>query len=212
MPLILRVTHQTERRLSAAKFSLSGTGHTPCQHLFGNIPAVHIVQDILKRCNVHFLTGQTVHSVCNGNISYIVLWKKDFNIAASFNIISAQSGQIFGDDAADLSRLNISNHALKRRTVEVTACITVIYIILILEHPVFFGKVPEHKFLVADAHAFIIAAILQRDTAVKSCDFLINLFFPAHSVLPFISKNKFDWNIITYTSKFFYFNKAYHHF
>ena len=33
--------------------------------------------------------------------------------------------------------------------------------------------------LVADAHALIIAAILQRDTAVKSRDFLIHLFFPA---------------------------------
>ena len=183
MPLILRVTHQTEGRLPTTKLPLPGTGHTPCQHLFGNIPAVHIVQDILKRRNVHFLTGQAVHSVCNGNIAYIVFWEKDFDIAASFDIIPAQPGQVFGDNAADLSRLNIGNHALKRRAVEIAACITVIHIILILEHSVFFGKVPEHKFLVADAHALIIAAILQRDTAIKGCDFLIHLFFPAHSVL-----------------------------
>ena len=77
-----------------------------------------IVQDILKRRNVHLLTGQAVHSVCNGNIAYIVFWEKDFDIAASFNIIPAQSGQVFGNDAADLSRLNIGNHALKRRAVE----------------------------------------------------------------------------------------------
>ena len=112
-----------------------------------------------------------------------MFWEKDFDIAASFDIIPAQPGQVFGDNAAYLSRLNIGNHALERGAVEVAACITVIYIILILEHPIFFGKVPEHKFLVADAHAFIIAAILQRDTAIKGCDFLINLFFPAHSVL-----------------------------
>ena len=109
--------------------------------------------------------------------------EKDFDIAAGLDIISAQSGQVFCDDTANLSRLNISNHTLKGRAVEVAACITVIHIILILEHSVFFGKVPEHKFLVANAHALIIAAIVQRDTAVKRCDFLIDLFFPAHSVL-----------------------------
>ena len=46
-----------------------------------------------------------------------------------------------------------------------------------------FCEVPEHEFLVADAHALIVAAIIQRDTAVESGDFLIDLFFPAHSVL-----------------------------
>ena len=183
MPPVIRVTHQSERRLPTTKLSLPGTGHTPRQHLFGNIPAVHIIQDILKGRDVHFLAGQAVNSVCNGDISYIVFGEKDFDIAAGLDIISAQSGQVFCDDTANLSRLNISNHTLKGRAVEVAACITVIHIILILEHPVFFGKVPEHKFLVANAHALIIAAIVQRDTAVKRCDFLIDLFFPAHSVL-----------------------------
>ena len=32
--------------------------------------------------------------------------------------------------------------------------------------PMLFCEVPEHKFLVADAHALIVAAIIQRDTAV----------------------------------------------
>ena len=67
--------------------------------------------------------------------------------------------------------------------IKVAARITVIHIILILEHPVLFSEVPEHKFLVADTHALIITAIVQRDAAVESGDFLICLFFPAHSVL-----------------------------
>ena len=46
-----------------------------------------------------------------------------------------------------------------------------------------FSKVPKHDFLVADAHALIVAAVIQRDAAVESADFLIDLFFPAHSVL-----------------------------
>ena len=90
MPFVLRVTHQAKRRLPAAELSLPGTGHASRQHLFGNIPAVHIVQDILKRRDVHFLTGQAVHTVRDGDIAHIVFGEKDFDIASSFDIIPAE--------------------------------------------------------------------------------------------------------------------------
>ena len=92
MPFVLRVTHQTERCRTAAVFPLSGTGHASRQHLFGNIPAVHIVQDILKGRDVHFLTGQAVHAVRDGDIANIVFWEKDFDIASSFDIVPTKSG------------------------------------------------------------------------------------------------------------------------
>ena len=78
------------------------------------IPVSYTHLDVYKR------------QVRDGDIAHIVFGEKDFDIAASFDIISAQSGQVFGDNAADLSRLNIGNHALKRRAVEIAACITVI--------------------------------------------------------------------------------------
>ena len=118
MPPILRVTHQPQGRLSATELSLSGTGHTPRQHFLGNIPAIHIVQDILERRDVHFLTGQTVHAIRNGDIADIVFREEDFNIATGFDIISSQSGQVFGNDTTDFTGLNIGNHPLKSRTIE----------------------------------------------------------------------------------------------
>ena len=118
MPFVLRVTHQTKRRRPAAELSLPGAGSDARQHLLGNIPAVHIVQDILKGCDVHLLTGQAVHAVGDGDIAYIVFGEKDFDIAASFDIISTKSGQVFGDHAADLPRLNVNDHALEGRAVE----------------------------------------------------------------------------------------------
>ena len=87
MPLVLRVTHQAEGRRPSAELPLPGAGGDACQHLFRNIPAVHIVQDILKGRNVHLLTGQAVHAVRDGDIAYIVFGEKDFDIAASFNIV-----------------------------------------------------------------------------------------------------------------------------
>ena len=183
MPPILRVTHQPQGRLSTAELPLSGTGHTPRQHFLRNIPAIHIVQDILEGRDVHFLTGQTVHAIRNGNIADIVFREEDFNITAGFDIISSQSGQVFGNDTTDFIGLNIGNHPLKSRTIEIAACVTIVHIILILEHPVFLGKVPKHDFLIADTHALVIAAIVQRNTAIEGCDFLIDLLFPAHSNL-----------------------------
>ena len=87
MPLVLRVTHQAEGRRPPAELPLPGTGRDARQHLFGNIPAVHIVQDILKGRDVHFLTGQAVHAVRDGDIAHIVFGEKDFDIASSFDII-----------------------------------------------------------------------------------------------------------------------------
>ena len=87
MPFVLRVAHQAKRRLPAAELSLPGTCHASRQHLFGNIPAVHIVQDILKGRDVHLLTGQAVHAVRDGDIAYIVFGEKDFDIASGFDII-----------------------------------------------------------------------------------------------------------------------------
>ena len=37
-----------------------------------------------------------------------------------------------------------------------------------------FSKVPKHDFLVADAHTLVVAAVIQRDAAVESGDFLMS--------------------------------------
>ena len=61
---------------------------------------------------------------------------------------------------ADFPRLNVSDHALERGTIEVAARIAVIHIILILEHPMLFCEIPEHEFLRRD---------LSRSVFVKQC-------------------------------------------
>ena len=118
MPLFLRVTLQAIGRRPSAELPLAGAGHTSSQHLFGNIPAVHIVQDVLKRRDVQFRAGQAVYAVCHSDISYIVFWEKDFDISACFNVVTSQSGEVFGNDAAHFPRLNISDHPPERGAVE----------------------------------------------------------------------------------------------
>ena len=140
MSLVLRVTHQPQRRCPSAEFPLPGTGHAPRQNLFGNIPAIHVVQDVLKGRDVHFLTGQAVHTICDGDIPDIVPGEEDFNIASGFDIVSSQSGQVFRDHTTDFPCLNVSNHALERGAVEIAACVTVIHIISYWNIPFFSAK------------------------------------------------------------------------
>ena len=122
------------------------------------------------------MTGQAVHTVCNGDIPDIVLEEEDFNISAGFNIISSQSVQVFCDDATNFTNFNISDHTLKRRAIEIATCVAIIHIILMLKHSIFLCKVPKHDFLIADAHALIITTIIQRNAAIEICDFLVFSF------------------------------------
>ena len=95
MSVVFRVTHQTIGRSAAAELALPGTGHNASQNFLGNITAVHIVQDVLERGNVHFLPGQTVHTVRDGDIPDMVLRKENLDITASFDIVAAKTGKVF---------------------------------------------------------------------------------------------------------------------
>lgn len=107
MSVVFRVTHQTIGRSAAAELALPGTGHNASQNFLGNITAVHIVQDVLERGNVHFLPGQTVHTVRNGDIPDMVLRKENLDITASFDIVAAKTGKVFRDNTVDFSGFNV---------------------------------------------------------------------------------------------------------
>ena len=69
--------------------------------------------------------------------------EKDFDVAASLDIVPAQPGEVFRDDTVDLPGLNVGNHPLERRTVEIAACVTVINIEFIVQQAIFLSKVAE---------------------------------------------------------------------
>ena len=181
MSIVFRVAHQTIGRSAAAELALPGTGHNASQNFLGNVTAVHIVQDVLERGDVHFLPSQTVHTVRDGDIPNMVLRKENLDITTSFNIVAAKTGKVFRDNAVDFSGFNVGNHPLERRTVEIAPGVAIVHIIFIAEHSILFRKVFQHQLLVADAHTLVFAPIFQGKAAIEGCGFLDILFLSAHS-------------------------------
>ena len=77
MPPIFRVTHQPQgKAVHLRTFPVENGSYAP--------PALSwkilsIGQDFFERRDIHFLTGQTVYAIRNGDIENMV-FKKDFNI------------------------------------------------------------------------------------------------------------------------------------
>ena len=106
--------------------------------------------------------------------------EKDFDVAASLDVVPAQAGEVFRDNALNLPSLNVGNHPLERRTVEIAACVTVINVILIIQQAIFLSKVTQQGLLIADAHALIFPPVLNGQPTVQSSDGLRKLIFPVH--------------------------------
>ena len=59
-----------------------------------------------------------------------------------------------------------------------------IHVILVLGHTVLFSVILEHKFLLRDAHALILAAVNKGNPAIEGGYFLIQqIIFPAYRLL-----------------------------
>jgi hypothetical protein len=106
--------------------------------------------------------------------------EEDFDIAASFNVVPAQPGEVLCDYTFDLPGLNVGNHPLERRTVEITACVTVINVKFIVQQAIFLGKVAKQGLLIADAHTLIFPPVLNGKAAVQGGNRWGQFILPVH--------------------------------
>ena len=131
--------------------------------LFGDVLGVHIVHDRPERCDV---VGGGVHTgvdaVQQRDVTYPVLREVPLHVVAGHDVVTAQTGEIFGNDHIDLLCLNIGNHPLKIRTVKVGAAPAVVHIGIVDAQPVLLHKLPQQGLLVLDALRWSLALILLR--------------------------------------------------
>ncbi len=97
-------------------------------HLHRHVGGVHFVQDIAKRGDVHGALVQRVHPVVDGDIAHPMLREEHFQIQPAVQIVAAQPGQVFGDDAVDTLGLNVPDHALETGSLEIRPRIAVVHI------------------------------------------------------------------------------------
>ena len=114
----VRILLQAHRRLPADELSLTGEHHLPGGHLSGNITAVHVVQDVFERRDIHHLVAfpvRAVVAVIDRDITDVVLGKIDFDIAAGLDVVASQAAKILGQDCPHGSRFDVGKHTLKAR-------------------------------------------------------------------------------------------------
>ena len=132
-------------------------------NLFRDVLGVHIIHDSAERCNV---VGGGVHPSVNavqqGDVADPVLREVTLHVVAGEDVVAAQSAQILGDDHVDLPGLNVGDHALEIRTVEICTAPTVVDIGVENGQAVLLDKFIEQGLLVVDAFGRTFIFILLR--------------------------------------------------
>jgi len=99
-------------------------------HLNGNIPAISIIDQILKR-NDHLTPGIVLHAVimvCHGNEAHAKHGKYLLDISPGLNIVAPEPREILHDHAVHRAVLYILHHLLEIRPVKINAAVSVILI------------------------------------------------------------------------------------
>ena len=127
--LILRLFDIPVRRNGSPMFA--GFSFTlPCgADLFGSVVGVHFVENIADSVKLILAPG-AVNAVIDGNKVYAKLREKKIRIYIHLQTITPETAHILYNDALYLVCLNIGQHTLKARTVEVCPGITVTLVIV----------------------------------------------------------------------------------
>ena len=96
----------------------------------GDIPCVHIIQNILKWSNV-VISLNRVEVVAYRDVADTFCLKEDLRIIAGHNVVAAKTGQVFRNDHVHSALLHILQKLLKSGPCEVHAGISVIHIDLV---------------------------------------------------------------------------------
>ena len=92
-----------------------------CPDFLAGIPRKPLVHDVQKRGKIGFLLVFTVNSVINGDETDALLREENFCIKSNLQIVTTQPRHVFDNDNANLSSLNLCQHFLKPRALEICA-------------------------------------------------------------------------------------------
>ena len=89
---------------------------------------VPFVEDINDAKLLLILAVKAVIIIVDGDKPNIIFGKRQLDISSGFNIISAETGQIFYDNDTDLAIFYVCHHAFKAGTVEIRTAEAIINI------------------------------------------------------------------------------------
>ena len=134
--------------------------------LFGDVPGVHIVQDVLERSDF-IVAFQRVHFISEGDVSYALGLEEYLRIVAGHDVVPAQTGKILGDDQIYSSPFYIFQKFPEPRSIEIQTGVTVVHIYFVYLEVVLGAVVRQDAALGGDTDAFSGLFIILGQPAVQ---------------------------------------------
>ena len=131
---------------------------------------VQIVQNVLERSNI-IVIPLRVDIVIHSNVADISFFEIDIDVVTRFDIVSAQSAEVLGDNRIDLSRLHIFQQFLKSWPLEVESGEPVIHIEIKNAEPVLLAELAQHHLLCLYAYTFTDLFIIFAQATINCCSF-----------------------------------------
>ena len=116
--LLLTAAYRSLSRLSSALSAKASTLRSSSLDLLAAVLHIELVDDVQERRKVIVRLIGTVHTAVDGDESDIVFRKKHFRINTDFQIVSADTAHVFGNENANLVVLHHADHALPIGSVE----------------------------------------------------------------------------------------------
>lgn len=118
------------------------------------------LDDIQERSKVVVLLIGAVHAAVHGDETDIVFGEKHFRVKANFQIVSADTAHILGDDNANLVVLYQFDHAVPIGSVEVGTGVTIVHEKLDVAETLFLCVFFENRLLRQDLSRVVSAKMI----------------------------------------------------
>ena len=148
-------------------FAVVALGVQRLLDLTGRIPQIDVVHSKLERCHQVIFLGIKVAAGCQ--IADAVFGEIALRIVAGFRHITAQPGQVFGNDHVDLAGFQMLQHGAEAGALEVASGIAIIGKFLHQNDAVFFAVFPHNGTLVGNTGRFTVLPLLIGKAVVGVC-------------------------------------------
>ena len=143
-----------------------------CFDLFTAVLDIELIDDIQERSKIVVLLIGAVHAAVHGDETDIVFGKKHFRVETDFQIVSADTAHILGDDDTNLIVLDQLNHSFPIGSVEVGTGITIVHEKLDVSETLFLCVFFENRLLIDNAVALSCEFVITTESTVDSSNFV----------------------------------------
>lgn len=140
--------------------------------LFTAVLDIELVDDIQERSKIVVLLIGAVHAAVHGDETDIVFGEKHFRVETDFQIVSANTAHVLGDDDTDLIVLNQLNHSFPIWSVEVGTGVTIVHEKLDVSETLFLCVFFENRLLIDNAVALSCEFVITTESTVDRSNFV----------------------------------------